>query len=249
MEWAKGDHPVSFAKMEPAARVENGRYQTQRDAVSILKRVMRWAKSRGFIQVDSLAAMRMQASPPRDVIVDDEAHRKMVEYALQSRNRSFALYLIASHCGTRPQQIRDVESEEPRPRLSVHVFEKHKTAHKTGKPLIAYASPCMQTLLKILSHHRPTGKLFRNDDGSPLKKDSVAQRMRRMREDLGLDPKLIAYSYRHTFATESLLAGNDVATLAALMGHASVAMVSRVYNHINQKHDHLIEAAKRTAEA
>lgn len=218
----------------------------QRDAGQVVKRIFRWARNEGMIERDPIADMKFETPAPRQTIVTPDVHNLLVQACLASKSKSFALYLIASHCGARPQQIREVTVANVSGG-SVWIFEQHKTAKRTGKPLKVYLSPCLQTLTRILATARPEGPLFRNDQGGQWKKDTVCQRFKRLQESLGLESGLIAYAYRHTFVTDSLRAGNDIAVVAALAGHASTQMVQRVYNHLDQHPQHLIDAAARTS--
>lgn len=218
----------------------------QRDAGAAVRRVFRWARDEGMIERNPVAGLKLETPRPRQGIIAPEVHKLLVMKCLESeKSRSFAIYLIASHCGARPQQIREVTARHVLG--SAWVFEHHKTARKTGKPLKVYLSPCLQTLTKILVAARPDGVLFRNDNGDPWKKDTVCQRLKRLREALGLDASVIAYAYRHTAITDALRAGNDVAVVAALAGHSSTKMVETIYNHLDQHPEHLLQAAARAS--
>jgi site-specific recombinase XerD len=50
---------------------------------------------------------------------------------------------------------------------------------------------------------------------------------------------------RHAFGTNAILNGVDVATVAELMGHTSLEIVSRVYLHLADQHSHLTAAAEK----
>lgn len=154
---------------------------------------------------------------------------------------AFGLYLIACRSGARPQQIRDVEATNVIGQT--WVFKRHKSIKKTQKPLMVFLSPCLLTITKVLLARRLSGPLFVNDNGEPWKKDSVDQRMRRIRKRLDLPPATVVYAYRHGFATDALLSGVSIATVAQLLEHTSTQMVSRVYGHLDQHQQHLINAA------
>jgi site-specific recombinase XerD len=68
--------------------------------------------------------------------------------------------------------------------------------------------------------------------------------MKRLKVELGLDPAVVFYSYRHTFLTNALERGVDVATVAELTG-TSISMIQKHYGHLASKHDHLRAAAAR----
>jgi integrase len=220
----------------------------QRDVGRMVRAIFQWAEDSELIRKNPLKKLRLETPEPRNAVVPPGVHRQLVEACLASRqSRSFALYLIASHCGARPQQIREVTAANVSHDFRTVVFPRHKSRRKTGKPLVVFASPCLQTILRILVAARPVGELFRNDRGEAWKKDTVSHRIRRLRESLGLDPKIIAYAYRHTFATDALRAGVDLATVAVLLGHNSTEMVSRVYGHLAEHPDHIAKAAVKVA--
>jgi site-specific recombinase XerD len=126
----------------------------------------------------------------------------------------------------------------------VWAFDKHKT-DKSGRHLVVYLSPCMATLTKILM--QSTRKhLFVNEDGQQWKQDTVSMTMRRLRQRLGIDA-ITVYAYRHSFATDALLAGNSLAVVAELLGHSDTRMVGKVYGHLDQQKSHLLDAVNETA--
>lgn len=255
LEVTKGLVLKWLAAEKPGRRRKDGSYgpakkwakTTRRDAAQAIKRVYRWAHTEGRISRNPLASLPTPEGKPRTVMVSAEAHEKMVHDLRKCiDDRPFALYLIASKCGARPRQIREVTAKNVLPDFSAWVFDDHKTAEETGRKLVVYLPPCLATLTRILVSRQPTGPLFTNEDGRPWKRNTVSQRIRRLRKRLKLPGDLIAYGYRHTFATESLLAGNHIATVAQLLGHSDTRMVSRVYGHLDQHKQHLIEAAAKT---
>ena len=218
----------------------------KRDAGQVLRSAFRWAMNEGMIGKNPAANMRLAQPTPRTNTIDYETHKRLVLEAMSSnKSRSFAIYLIASRCGARPQQIREVCKENVYHDGQAWVFKNHKTNSKTGKSLVVPLSPCLRTLTRILIAKRD-GNLFLNDRRKPWTKDSIALRLRRMREKLGIEG-LVAYSYRHTFATDALLSGTPIATVAAILGHTDTKMVSQVYGHLDQHTFHLINAVTQTA--
>ncbi len=215
----------------------------QRDVATSIKRVITWAFNEGKISRNPIAGLRLEGGEVRSATVTQAQHEALVADALASGpDRSFALFLVAMRCGARPQQIRDVTASNIIGQT--WVFARHKTAKKTRKPLIVYLPPCLHTLTRILAAKYPSGPLFRNGQGGCWKKDSIAQRVRRMRKRLDLADDFTLYAYRHTFATEALLAGVRVAEVAQLLGHTDSRMVDAVYGHLDQHAQHLLEAAR-----
>ena len=175
-------------------------------------------------------------------------HAKLVLHCQQLEDsRPFARYLIASRCGARPQQIREVTAADVNREYTQWHFKKHKTRNKTGKPLTVYLPPCLQTLTKILVAARPNGPLFLNARGGIWKSDTVTQRMERLRKRLNLPDGTVAYLYRHAMATDALLAGVDLPVLAQMLGHTDTRMISKVYGHLVKHPGHIADAVAKMA--
>ena len=218
----------------------------KRDAGQAIKRIFTWAFNEGYLAKNVLAELKLEQPEPRTTVVSPDTHVALIaETRKQDRSKPFGLFLIACHCGARPIQVREVTRENVSPCGTMWVFQRHKTSGKTGSPLVVYLSPCLQTLTKILLAKR-TGNLFVNGLGEPYSKNAVVHRLARMRKTLKIEG-VIAYAYRHTFATDALLAGNDLATVAAMLGHKDVSMVSKVYGHLDQNQKHMHAAVAKTA--
>ncbi len=211
---------------------------TRHDAYRAIKSVMRWAKETGRVKMNPLAMMKMAEGRPRVVTIRKEDH----EALFRATDRHLRQYLIAARAGARPGQIHKVTAANVTPDFAMWVFADHKTAKKTKKPLIVYLTPCLRTLTMALVKQYPKGPLFRNSKGTAWTKDSVARRIARLRKRLGLPDDVIPYAYRHTFATDALLAGVPIATVAQLMGHVDTTMVSKVYGHLDRHQNHLLES-------
>lgn len=231
---------------KPHSRGKPWSLSRRRDAGRIIQRAFRWAVDREHIPFSDLLDVRFQASVPRTVLVAPNAHLRIMTH-LRSRSdlRPFATFLVAlRHSGARPIQVREVTARNVIG--GAWVFQSHKTAKKTGKPLIVRLTPCLQTLTAILTHCRPRGELFRNSAGEAWSKGAIVQAFDSLRRELAIEG-VTAYSYRHTFATDALVAGLDVPTVAALMGHSDSSMVSRVYGHLDQAGKHLEDAVGKLA--
>ncbi len=57
--------------------------------------------------------------------------------------------------------------------------------------------------------------------------------------------KCVLYDLRHTFATRMAMSGCDLVTLAALLGHSRIQMVTRYTHPVKQ---HKIDAIKKLQE-
>ena len=263
LSWCKEKKPGRLRKDGSRGPAKTWSKTTQGDAARTIKRVYAWAHSEGKLSRNPLASMRVQQGESRLVTIGYAEHATCVRECQsfvvprkskkglppkppdpskkrRRKNPAFALYLIASRCGARPRQIREVTAQHVLMGGAAWHFPDHKTSAKTGMPLMVYLSPCLQTLTKILMASR-NGHLFLNEDGVPWESDAVGKCMRRLRGRVGIDAVTV-YAYRHSFATDALLAGQSLAVVAELMGHTDARMVGRTYGHLDQSKQHLLDA-------
>jgi integrase/recombinase XerD len=69
--------------------------------------------------------------------------------------------------------------------------------------------------------------LFLGRYGEPLTVDGLAQLLRRLGEDAGLEESCHAHKFRHTFAVRKLLNGEDLYMLSRLLGHSDIGMTQK----------------------
>lgn len=99
---------------------------------------------------------------------------------------------------------------------------------KTERPSDA-STPSM-----FLTHRKNAGEY------EPLTGRGVQLMMRRLSQVTGI--RIHPHKFRHTFATRALSAGVDVMALQRVLGHTTLAMVSR---YVHYQKDDLIDAWKR----
>lgn len=218
----------------------------QRHAIITVNRIANWSLSERRITENPFRGIKKPSGKRREELIPSEMHELMVRTAGSQKgsgkiDRQFRLVLVAlRHCGGRPQDVANVRIEHcSDDRWTVH---EHKTKRHTGRPRIVYLSPCLQTITKMLSWNRSSGPLFRGRRGS-LTTNAIGCRIKRLREELGISD-VVAYSYRHTYITDAMQRGVDIATVAELVG-TSVSMIQRHYGHLERKGDHLRNAAIR----
>lgn len=234
----------------------------KRTAVTAVKRCFAWAVEEGLLNNNPLQRVRRPAVKRRERLITDDEHALMMQASddgrkpgkrlekkgerAKHRAGAFRQVLVAlRHSGTRPGMIAAVTVENVTPDIDAWILHDHKMRGKTGKPLIIRLSPCLQTLTRILLSQRDSGRLFLNSSGQPWTRNAIRCRMRSMRLRLGLEPGAVAYAYRHTYATNAMVNGVDVATVAELLGHTDLRMVSQVYGHLEKQPEHLKQAAAK----
>src|SRR5262249_54482293 len=123
-----------------------------------------------------------------------------------------------------------------------------KTTRRTGRSRVIYLTARMIDMCRGLIDRHPEGPIFRNRNGQPWTRNSMACRFKRMRDNLGFGEEATAYAVRHGFATTALERGVPIATVAELLGHTSTAMVSAHYSHLHERREHLRLAVEQATE-
>jgi site-specific recombinase XerD len=225
----------------------------ERAAIAALKRAFNWAAGDRRILANPIATMRRPASNRRTHLINDADHASLVKktgnHAYAGKiDRQFRLALVAiRQCGGRPQDVANARVEYVNEEITTWTLPEHKTKRKTQQPRTIYLSPCLQTITRILIAGRTEGPLFRGRRGA-LTVNAMTCRLKRLRRDLGLAEGTVTYAYRHSYITDAMYRGVDVATVATLTG-TSVEMIQRHYGHLSQRSDHLQKAAIRAVTA
>lgn len=215
----------------------------KRSAIAVVQRAFSWAKDQGLIQENQIAKLKKPPIKRRERIVSAAERQEILTVVTDPSFRNFLLAL--QHTGCRPSEVATVTAAQVDLSLGIWVLPEHKTAGKTGRPRVVYLTPELHELCKRLIMENPAGPIFRNRRGKAFSKNAIRLRFRWIRKKLPHLDGVVAYCYRHAFATDALINGVGIAQVAELMGHSSTAMVSKVYGHISNNVNHLREAATK----
>ena len=124
---------------------------------------------------------------------------------------------------------------------------RHKTSKKTRKPRIIPLTTAVVRLLKSIARRDGTqGAVFKTTHGGPWARNSLSQKIKRLRKRCGVPEEASLYGLRHRFGTRAVLQGVDLKTLADLMGHSRVQTTEH-YLHTAEEYDHLRQAMARVS--
>ena len=219
---------------------------SRRCAVICVKRAYNWAEAEGILDANPMKKVKKPSPVRRERVLTEEEWRQILAAV---RDQEFKDFLFAMReTGCRPGEVRRATAANVDLDLGVWVLEHHKTRKKTGLPRIVYLTPGMVELCRKLVVKWPDGPIFRGPrGGKPFSRNGVRCRFRRLRAKLPQLKGVISYTLRHSFATDALERGVPVATVAELMGHKDLKMLSTHYAHLSEKRKHLAEAAKKAA--
>jgi integrase len=215
---------------------------TRRGAIAIIKRVLSYALAEGYIREDPLRSLKKPPMRRREKILSAEERRALLDATPDQPFRDFLTAL--QETGARPGEVFSVTAADVDLEEGLWILLAHKARAKTGKARVIYLTPRMVDLCRRLVAAHPTGPLFRNTDGKPWNRNAVRCRFRRLRRKLGLDAGVVAYAFRHSWATDALEKGVPIATVAELLGHSDTKMVSAHYSHLHERREHLRAAAR-----
>jgi integrase len=206
-------------------------------AIGVLKRAFNWAVEEEHLPRNPIAHVKKPKALSRDRVITPE-ERTLILTAIT--DEAFRRYVYAmTLTGCRPGEIARVTAADCDLASGVWVLTKHKTAKKTGKPRVVYLPPEAVELSRELIAKNPEGPLFLNSRGRPWTRNAVRIRFRNLRKKHPELKGVIAYAYRHSFATTALENGVGIAQVAEMLGHRSTDMVMRVYGHLGQRVQHM----------
>lgn len=154
------------------------------------------------------------------------------------------LLIFMRFSGARPGEARILEWEHIRDDIEVIILPHHKTFH-LGHARRIFFNGVLVKLLAWISRNKTHDKfVLTNKLRQPWTMRALCNHMALVRERAGLKREVKAHGVRHTFATNAIMAGVDVSTLAELLGHKSLHTTER-YVHLLNKRAHLNRAMNK----
>jgi integrase len=115
---------------------------------------------------------------------------------------------------------------------------------KTGERSVPLTDEAVAWFKSLAAGKHPDALLLPRDDGTPWRTGNQTPFMVEARTCAKLPKETTLYSLRHTFASQHIMGGTDLKTLADIMG-TSVRMLEEHYAHILASHKRkAVEAAK-----
>ena len=155
-------------------------------------------------------------------------------------NHGFADILRFLHgTGCRPGEAYNVEARYYRAADKCVVYPGQpgpndyvwKNARRVEKDRVIFLNDELAEMVEERIKKYPEGSIFRTSRKSIWGQEAMSVNLRWYAKKLEIKPAPTAYGFRHTYATDWLLAGGSIKVLADLIG-TSVAMIERHYGHI-----------------
>lgn len=171
--------------------------------------------------------------------------RCLLRYATPAFRR---VLIFLRFSGARPGELRNLEWCHVKLDAKVILLWQHKTVAKTNKPRRIYLNRVLVRLLIWLKRRSSSSFVFVNSFGGPWKTRALCKNLATIRERTALPSDVKLYGTRHAHATNAIMNGVDIATLAELLGHTSTRITQR-YLHLSGRADHLLEAAEKAVKS
>ncbi len=220
--------------------LENHRKSSVARKLSSLKTFFRFARSRGWIHHDPVAAVqapRKEQELPNHLTVDDTF--RLLGAAIGEepiRARDAALLETLYSCGLRVSELVGLNWIDIDTNLElVRVRGKGSKERlvPVGRKALEALERYREKIPQLCRHGvREPEAVFLNRSGRRLTTRSVARRLDRYVRAAALGNKVSPHAIRHSFATHLLNAGADLRAIQELLGHASLATTQR-YTHLN----------------
>lgn len=166
--------------------------------------------------MNPIQGVKKPAKGRQDRIVTREEREAILAAIKDQAFREFVLAMQKTGC--RPSEVARVTAADVNLDAGLWVLKEHKTARKTRRPRVVYLTPMMIDMSRRLAAVNPDGPTFRSPRGNrPFSRNNIRCRFRRLREKLPQLAGVVAYSYRHTFATEALANGVGIAQVYSLI--------------------------------
>ena len=207
-----------------------------------VKACFNWAADEEIIGRNPLAKLKIPKAIPRG----DEAYLMPEEWERLVAAVTDAPFLdfltILKETGCRPREAAIVENRwynrhgdllgVSQGRKQGQRGEPHRPPEQEGDGDLP--ASCLETPGRPHLSHPP---------GHTLAAGALNKRCQTLANKLGLH--VTPYSIRHTFATDAIIKGVDLQTIAILMGHKDLRMLSRIYQHVKKRSDHVKEGLRK----
>jgi len=205
---------------------------TRHGAIRAVQRVFNWAIQQGLADSNPLRRIEKPRPNRRETYLTPKQYQALTE-RISGPFRD--MIEILRHTGCRPEEARKVTSAEFDQSARCWILPAGFTSKVRRRRSIPLDSRALKICAEGASQF-PEGPILRLN-GRPWNPKTLSKRCRKTGAELGFE--FSPYTIRHTFATDAIIRGVDLVTIAEIMGHSDLRMLQGVYQHVNQRLDHL----------
>lgn len=245
-DWIDRNHRT-VKRATPKGTIDTGKPTSdnyRRNLIRAVKSAFRWAERREYIDRSPIRYVELPTARARDVYLTPEQWGKLVARVAKSRDHGCLLDLITvvRETGCRPQEARRVEARHFSREERCWEFPVDESKGKQEKRVVLLTDKAFEICQRLALKH-PEGPMFRTSAGKPWTRRAFSYRLYCLSKKLGFE--VCPYAIRHVFATDAIIRGVDLQTIAVIMGHKDLTMLSKIYQHIKRRSDHLRAGLKQ----
>jgi integrase len=212
-----------------------------------------WGVKQEYLTRNPFKGQELPAVPTkaRERLVSPEDHQAVLNGLRTKRSQRLRNVIVAlENTGARPGEITNARVRNFNPAIGALVYFreearqagdfKHKMAHKKRDRIIYFTGEALAMVRSLCEGKKPDALLFPSTRGTAYNDESLQccfYALRRRLKKKGHDIKgFVAYSYRHTYATNWLLNNGSIEVLAEVLGNTPET-IRKHYSHIAQHHD------------
>lgn len=222
----------------------------KKKVASIIIGCFKWAHEEELIDRQPYRFPKALKGQPDKVRRPAEPWEYVTLMRFGSRPLRRALFMLR-RTGIRTKEMRELVWPEVDLGESPHIsLERHKTRRSTGKAKTIGLDTATANFLRALKRNQrgKSDRVFTNAEGTPWDCHTFAQHLRRYAERLGIDDgvdeRVSAYCFRHTYVVDGIEAGLTTRAIADQVGHASTAIIDKFYgSHTRARVPHLDNVA------
>lgn len=215
---------------------------TKNGALAAIRSAFRWAVEHELLEASGVCNLKSLPKGRRENPLKPDEFEAVMKHVMAENFRD--LLRFSWLVGCRPQESKRIQAHHVDLVRGVVTFELENSKGKKRVRVLYLSTEAAVILARLLKRHHK-GHLFRTQQGRPWTNSVVYQATKRLEARCGR--KLCLYDLRHSFTTNGLEKGVDVATMAELMGHADPSTILRTYQHLAKRPEFLREQAKRAA--
>jgi integrase len=222
----------------------NWQANTQRSFLMNVSAAFTWGVKQEHLSRNPFRLIEMPPATTcaRDRIITPEDHAAVLALYKKSRRYTRNIIVALENTGARPTELCAARVRDFHPDKGAIVYHKeaarkegefrHKNAAKKDR-LIFFSGEALEMVKALVADKKLDDLIFPNGRGHQHTSNSLGHIFKTIRRRSGVN--LVAYSYRHTFATKWLLANGSIEVLATLLGNTP-EIIRNSYSHIIDQH-------------
>lgn len=219
---------------------KNWNSTTKRNAITALQRAFNWATKNWGLAANPIKGMEKPEAKRRTIVISDAEFEELLKHVSDQPFRD--LLILSYDSGARPQEIKGLTAAHVQLDKQRAVLPADEAKGKIPRAIYFPTERSMKILKRLMKEH-PEGPLLLNGRGKPWTGYAVKCRFEDLEEKVGR--RLTHYALRHSFVTRKLIAGVDSHVVASLAGHKDVTMIHKVYSHIADDPQFMLDNAKK----